>query len=92
MRFFAFGLWRALFLAIPFFFLWNFLAPIYLTHLPEAYQQIPFWHCVGFFALIGIVRSLIFFPFLRRGWYGRHGWHGRHGWNTGHCGFSYRRW
>jgi len=44
------------FLAIPFYFLWNFLAPIYAPNLPDVYKDIPFWHIVGLFTLFAIFR------------------------------------
>jgi ABC-type dipeptide/oligopeptide/nickel transport system permease subunit len=62
------------FLAIPFFFLWNFLAPIYGTNLPLQYQHIPFWHCVGIFVLLGVVKSALF-SVGHRFWHGRHHHH-----------------
>ncbi|MGH7740049.1 MAG: hypothetical protein ACREL1_07870 [bacterium] len=46
-------------LSIPFYFIWNKLAPIYLHQIPQIYRQLPFWHCVGIFALVGILRVLI---------------------------------
>lgn len=51
---------KNIFLAIPFYFLWNFLAPIYLFNLPDAYKDVPFWHIVGIFLLISILRLAIF--------------------------------
>ena len=51
---------KNIFLAIPFYFLWNFLAPIYLIELPAVYQNLPFWHIVGVFTLVSILRSAIF--------------------------------
>jgi hypothetical protein len=51
-----------LFLSSPFYFLWNYLAPIYMSQLPSVYQHIPFWHCVGLFALVAIIRMLLFPP------------------------------
>lgn len=51
---------KNIFLAIPFYFLWNFLAPIYLFDLPQAYKDVPFWHIVGIFLLISILRLAIF--------------------------------
>jgi len=62
--------WVAVFLSIPFYFLWNYLVPIYASQLPLVYQHIPFWHCVGLFALVIIVRALLF-P-SRFFWYGKH--------------------
>jgi len=51
-----------LFLSIPFYFLWNYLVPIYAYQLPMVYQHIPFWHCAGLFALVAIIRMLLFPP------------------------------
>ncbi|MFZ3229318.1 MAG: hypothetical protein WA160_03860 [Pseudobdellovibrio sp.] len=51
---------KNIFLAIPFYFLWNFLAPMYLYSLPDVYKNIPFWHCVGFFLIISILRNVLF--------------------------------
>lgn len=65
------------FLAIPFYFLWNFLAPIYLTNLPAVYLAIPFWHCAAIFLLIGVIRAAIF-PRRRFGWH-HHAFYGRCG-------------
>jgi hypothetical protein len=48
-----------IFLSIPFFYLWNYLAPIYFSGLPALYLSIPFWHCVGLFALAAIVRAML---------------------------------
>jgi hypothetical protein len=45
-----------IFLAIPFYLIWNSLAPIYLTNLPPAYQDVPFWHIVGLFTLFSLIR------------------------------------
>jgi hypothetical protein len=45
--------------AIPAFYLWNFLAPIYLPQLPPQYLDVPFWHVAGIFALITIVKMMI---------------------------------
>jgi len=51
------GLFWALFMAIPFYFLWNTLAPIYAPGLAPLYQHLPFWHCVGLFLLGAVIRS-----------------------------------
>ena len=51
----------ALALSVPFYFLWNDLAAVYLPSLPPLYQHLPFWHCVGLFALVGILKSLLLF-------------------------------
>jgi hypothetical protein len=54
-----FSIVSSFFLAIPFYYLWNYFAPIYLPNVPEIYKDIPFWHCVGVFVLIGIVKALV---------------------------------
>ena len=46
-------------IAIPFTILWNWLAPIYAYWLPELYQQLPFFHVVGLFMLMPMVKFLI---------------------------------
>ena len=46
--------------AIPAFFLWNYLAPIYLPQLPAQYLDVPFWHVAGMFVLVKIVSMMIF--------------------------------
>ena len=46
-------------LGVPFFYLWNNLAPIYLPQLPPLYLHVPLLHCVEIFALIAIVRMLL---------------------------------
>lgn len=47
-------------LAAPFYYLWNWLAPIYFYWLPYSYQVIPFWDCVGLFMLSPILKLLLF--------------------------------
>jgi hypothetical protein len=46
-------------LAVPFFFIWNALAPTYFYFLPAVYLTIPFWDCVGLFMIIPIVKSML---------------------------------
>ncbi len=48
-----------IFLAIPFYWLWNYLAPIYMYWLPAVYQHLPFWDCVWIFMLLGIISTVI---------------------------------
>ena len=48
------------FLAIPFYFLWNYLVPIYFSELPEVYKKVPFFHILGGFLLVGIFRRILF--------------------------------
>lgn len=47
-------------LSIPFYFLWNWLAPAYFYWLPKVYLDVPFWHCVGLFMLMPMVKVLLF--------------------------------
>ena len=46
-------------ISIPFYFLWNWLAPIYGYWLPRVYLEVPFWHCVGLFMLMPMVKTLL---------------------------------
>jgi len=46
-------------LSVPFWFIWNRLAPIYFYQLPEVYKHIPFWHCVGLFIVIPILKHTL---------------------------------
>jgi len=46
-------------LSIPFYFVWNNLAPKYFYFLPEIYQNIPFWDCVGLAIVISILKSVL---------------------------------
>ena len=50
---------KNIFLAIPFYFLWNWLAPIYFTGLSPALQSIPFIDCIGLLLLLAILRSAV---------------------------------
>lgn len=46
-------------LSVPFYFLWNRLAPIYAGALPPLYRHIPFLDCVGLFVLLAIARAML---------------------------------
>lgn len=46
-------------LAVPFFFIWNALAPTYFYWLPKVYLSIPFWDCVGLFTIIPILKTIL---------------------------------
>lgn len=46
-------------MAIPFYFIWNALAPRYFDFLPKVWLKIPFWHAVGFFMIIPMLSWLI---------------------------------
>lgn len=48
-----------LFLAIPFYLLWNFLVPLYAPDLPSIYRDVPFWHIVGLFTMVSILRIVL---------------------------------
>ncbi len=50
----------AIFLSVPFYFIWSALAPIYLASAPEIYQRLPFWHVMGILVLLPIVRLVLF--------------------------------
>lgn len=52
-------IFKNIFLAVPFYFLWNWLAPIYFTGLPPAAQQIPFLDCIGLLLLLAIIRIAV---------------------------------
>jgi len=46
-------------IAIPVYFLWNWLAPIYAYWLPAVYLHLPFWHVFGLLWLVSSLRSLL---------------------------------
>jgi hypothetical protein len=46
--------------AIPMYFLWNWLVPIYLYQLPPIYKHISFFHVLGIIWLITFIRGLLF--------------------------------
>lgn len=48
-------------MAIPFWICWTAfgIGEIYFYWLPEVYQSIPFWSCVGLFMCISILKSVI---------------------------------
>lgn len=50
--------------AIPFYYLWNALAPTYFYFLPPVYLVLPFWHTVG---LVWLLRLLLTFSPFRAG-------------------------
>lgn len=45
--------------AIPLFYVWNELAPIYFYALPKVYLSLPYWHIVGFLWLLGVLSRAI---------------------------------
>lgn len=46
-------------LAVPFWWFWNDLAPVYFYWLPPVYQSIPFGHCIGLFVVIAILKFVL---------------------------------
>lgn len=55
----ALGFIVAFFMAIPFWLLWNALAPTYFYWLPQVYMNVPFWDCVWLFLLIWILKAIL---------------------------------
>jgi len=51
-------------LAIPFYFIWNHLAPTYFYFIPEVYQNLPFWDTVGLFMIIPILKHMLIPSFI----------------------------
>ena len=49
----------SVFISVPFYFIWNALGPIYFYWLPKVYLNLPFWHCVGLFMLMPMVKTLL---------------------------------
>lgn len=47
-------------LAIPMYFLWNYVAPTYFFFLPAPYLRIPFWDMTVLFCTLSILRSFVF--------------------------------
>jgi hypothetical protein len=47
------------FLSIPFYYLWNSLAPVYFYWLPKVYLELPFWDCVWLMMLITILKLVL---------------------------------
>jgi hypothetical protein len=45
--------------AVPTYFLWNWLAPVYFYQLPVVYLSIPFFHIFGLLWLISTLRGLV---------------------------------
>lgn len=47
--------------AVPFWVIWSVcgIGAKYFYWLPEVYQSIPFWNCVGLFMVIGILKHVL---------------------------------
>lgn len=56
---YALGMIIYIIIAIPFYFLWNWAAPIYFTFLPPVWLALPFWHIVGLFWVFGTVKYIM---------------------------------
>lgn len=48
-----------LFVAIPIYFLWNWLCPVYFYWLPDIYKELPFWHVFGLLWLLMSLRNIL---------------------------------
>lgn len=50
-------------MSIPFWFCWTVcdLGKKYFYWLPEVYQDISFWNCVGLFIILSIIKG-VFYP------------------------------
>lgn len=47
-------------MAVPFYYCWNALAPIYFAAwVPPIFLQLPFWHIVGLFVIISILKAML---------------------------------
>ena len=60
------GLFFHTMLAIPFYFVWNWLAPTYFYWLPSVYLQIGFWNIVGLFIIMSILKTVLLPTFVSR--------------------------
>lgn len=48
-------------MAVPFWFCWTVcgLGQIYFYWLPTVYHNMPFWHCVGVFMILSILKAVL---------------------------------
>ena len=55
----AFSFLGSVGLSVPFWFIYTVLGigKLYFYFLPEIYQSIPFWNCVGLFIVIAILKG-----------------------------------
>jgi hypothetical protein len=53
-------------LAIPFWFIWTYssIGSQYFYFIPRVYQIIPFWHCVGLFMILPILKAMLIPQFV----------------------------
>lgn len=47
-----------LFLAIPLYYLWEYVTPKYMPFIPDLYQSIPFWDIVWIIMLVSIIKHV----------------------------------
>jgi len=55
----AFNIAFSIVSAIPMYFCWNCIASVYLSFIPELYQNIPYWHIVGIFLVCTFIGEQI---------------------------------
>ena len=53
------GLFFMFFLAVPLYYLWNYLAPTYMYWLPPVYINVPFMDIVWLLMLIGMLKMIL---------------------------------
>ena len=48
-------------MAVPFWFLWTVcgIGQVYFYWLPEIYHDLPFFHCIGLFVTISILKKIV---------------------------------
>ena len=53
-------------LSVPFWICWSAcgLGETYFAFLPVQWRSIPFWHCVGLFLIVGILKGMMMMPTL----------------------------
>lgn len=51
-------------LSIPFYFIWNGLAPTYFYFIPDVYKHLPFWDTVGLFMIVPILKHMLVPKFI----------------------------
>jgi len=56
----------AVFIAIPLFFLWGWLGPVYFSFVPAVYLNMGFWDIAGMLVLIGFIKLIVFPAVLNR--------------------------
>lgn len=46
-------------MAIPFWIVWNWLAPKFAYWLPAVYQHLGFWETVGLFIIMSTIKAVV---------------------------------